>query len=502
MKNKTIIAAVALAIFALSVTGFGQDKAGDGSPLQRLDVLGSKLDAMRRSISGAESALKTENKADKKKDDKEQLDSPLGRLQAMEKEITRTQSDVNNLRGKVDRGEKYDVADIAQLEATVADLHSRSDKVLVDTASARANPESNVGKPREIQKKKKFLGIFGGGGNDKYDELIGTVTPGRDRELFVVATREVRKKNFDVGRLLFQTIITTYPDSAYLPMAKLAIADSFYLEGGTSSLIQAIAGYQDWLTYFPTHPLADRVVFKIAESEMRQIQLPDRDVTRAKRAEARLKALLQQYPNSILKGETEKRLKEVQDNVGLHNLYIANYYYELSVNQKKGGLKGAQSRYREIIDKYPNFSFMDEVLFKLAVTYQLEEETDQAAKYYQKIVSDYPNSDYVEKSKEQLQLIGATIPAVNPERTHVLPPEDVSFFQNFKNELFGIYPMTIDKDGVLMSRDFDEKKFELIDKVIENGGDVQQNQIPQALTTVISQRQPAPANQPKKQDQK
>jgi len=30
-------------------------------------------------------------------------------------------------------------------------------------------------------------------------------------------------------------------------MAKLAIADSFYLEGGTSSLIQAGQAYQDWL---------------------------------------------------------------------------------------------------------------------------------------------------------------------------------------------------------------------------------------------------------------
>jgi TolA-binding protein len=201
-----------------------------------------------------------------------------------------------------------------------------------------------------------------------------------------------------------------------------------------------------------------------------------------------------------LKEETAKRLNQVQDNLGLHNLLIANYYYNLSVDQKKGGLKGAQSRYREIIDKYPNFGFMDEVLYKLAVTYQLEEETDQAARYYQKIVSDYPNSDYVAKAKEQLQLIGATIPQPNPERMKVMPPEDVSFFQNFKNQLFGIYPMTIDKDGVLMSRDFDEKKFELIDKVIENGGDVQQNQIPQALTTVISQRQPAPANQPKAQE--
>jgi len=500
MKNKRVIAVV-LSVFALAVSSFGQGKTGDGSPLQRLDVMGSKLDAMRRSVNGAMSALKTEDKADKtKKDDKSQLDTPLTRLQAMEKEIVRTQSDVNNLRGKVDRGEKYDAADVTQLETAVTDLQSRSDKVLVETASARANPESSVGKPREIQKKKKFLGIFGGGGNDKYYELIGTVTPGRDRELFIVATREVRKKNFDVGRLLFQTIITTYPDSPYLPMAKLAAADSFFLEGGTSSLIQAEAGYQDWLTFFPTHPLADRVVLKIAESEMRRIALPDRDATPAKRAEAKLKNLLQQYPNSILKEEATKRLNQVQDNLGLHNLLIANYYYNLSVDQKKGGLKGAQSRYREIIDKYPNFGFMDEVLYKLAVTYQLEEETDQAARYYQKIVSDYPNSDYVDKAKEQLQLIGATIPAANPERTKVMPPEDVSFFQNFKNQLFGIYPMTIDKDGVLMSRDFDEKKFELIDKIIENGGDVQQNQIPQALTTVISQRQPAPTNQPKPQE--
>ena len=96
----------------------------------------------------------------------------------------------------------------------------------------------------------------------------------------------------------------------------------------------------------------------------------------------------------------------------------------------------------------------------------------------------------MEKSKEQLQNIGATIPAPNPERAKVLPPEGQSFFQNFKNQLFGIYPMTIDKDGVLMTRDFDKEKFELIDQIIENQGDIYTNQIPQALTTVISQRQP------------
>ena len=474
-----------VAILAMTVVGLAQSKPGEGTPAQRLEVMSQKLETMRRSLKSAASVLEQEGNGDTKKGEKENLDSPHARLLSLEKEAGRLASDVNNLKGKVDRSEKYEPGDIDQVEQSVADLQARVDKAQTETASARAVADTPVGKPREVKKKGKFLGIFGGGGKDEYEELIGNVSPGRDRELFIVATREVRKKNFDVGRLLFQTIITTYPDSPYLPMAKLAVADSFYLEGSTSALIQAISEYQNWLTFFPTHPLSDRVLLKIAEAEMRQVGLPDRDATHAKRAELKLKALLQQYQNSYLKGEAETRLKEVQDNLGLHNLIVANYYYALSVDQKKGGLKGAQSRYLEILDKYPDFKFMDEALYKLAVTYLLEEETDQAAKYFQRIVSDYPNSDYVDKAKEQLTLIGATIPQPNPERMHVLPPEDVSFFQNFKNQFFGIYPMTIDRNGVLMTKDFDKCKFELIDQIIENQGDILTNQIPQALTTIV-----------------
>jgi hypothetical protein len=43
-----------------------------------------------------------------------------------------------------------------------------------------------------------------------------------------------------------------------------------------------------------------------------------------------------------------------------------------------------------------------------------------------------------------------------------------------------------------MTKDFDKEKFELIDQVIENQGDILVNQIPNAFTTVISQKQ-APA---------
>lgn len=478
--------ALLAASLILTPNAAAQAKPGDGTPGQRLEVMRQKLETMRRSLNSSASVLKDENKDDpSKKDDKDKPDSPLGRLLGLEKDVSRLSSEVNSLRGKVDRSEKFEMSEIDNLEQAVAEMLTRVDAAQLETANARAATDSPVGKPREVKKKKKFLGIFGGGGDDEYDELIGSVSPGRDRELFIVATREIRKKRFDVGRLLFQTIITTYPDSPYLPMAKLAVADSFFLEGGTSSLIQAIAAYQDWLTFFPTHALADRVVLKIGEAEMRQIGLPDRDATRAKRAEVRLKALLQQYPNTILKKDVEERLQQVQNNLGLHNLYIANYYYTQSVGQGKSGLKGAQSRYLEILEKYPNFGYMDEALYKLAVTYMTEEETDQAARYFQRIIRDYPNSEFVAKSKEQLELIGASIPEPDPERMSVQRPDDGGFFTNFKNQFFGIYPMTIDKNGVLMTKDFDKCKFELIDQIIANQGDIYVNQIPAALSTVV-----------------
>ncbi len=477
-----IISLIILTLF--TIPAFAQVKGSDATPSQRLNILNQKLDAMRNSLKISSKRL--EDSASK--EDKKNPETPIGRLISLEKEGSRFQNEVNNLRGKVGRNDKVEISDIERLEESVSQFQSRVDKALLETADARAAKTTNEGKPRKKKKKKKFLGIFGGGGPDEYEELIGDVTPGRDRELFIVATREVRKKNFDVGRLLFQTIISTYPDSPYLPMAKLAVADSFYLEGGSSAMIQAAANYQDWLTFFPTHPLADRVLLKIAESEMRQIGLPDRDITRAKKAEQRLRALIQQYPNTVLMPEVKTRLAEVQDNLGMHDLIVGNYYYKQSVKFKKGGLKGAQSRYLEILEKYPNFSFMDEALYKVAVTYQIEEETDQAAKYYQQIIRDYPNSDYVKKAKEQLELIGAKVPEPNPERMKVLPPEKKSFITNFKNQFLGVYPLTIDKNGVLMTKKFDKQKFELIDQIIENQGELRDSQIPKALTTVISDR--------------
>jgi len=271
-------------------------------------------------------------------------------------------------------------------------------------------------------------------------------------------------------------------------MAKLAIADSFYLEGGTSSLIQAGQAYQDWLTYFPTDPLADAAMMKVAETEMRQMGLSDRDITHARKAEQRLKALLQQYPQTKLRPEVETRLREIQDNLGMHNLQIARFYYDARYKGKKGGLKGSQDRLKEILEKYPYFCLTDEVLFRYATTFQEEEEPDEAAKYYQQLVRDYPNSEYVDKAKEQLNIIGAAIPEPDPIKKSLPPCAKPTFMQNMVQQITGSANVTTSNDGILITKHGEGT--DLIDKAIQNNGQVPEGAVPAFQNT----KPAAPAN--------
>ena len=159
-----------------------------------------------------------------------------------------------------------------------------------DTMRERSAAPAAAAAKEDDKKKKKGPGFFGRilgrGGDDKYDELVGTVAPGRDRELFEEATKEARKDSYETARSLYSVIINTYPDSVYLPLAKLAIADTFYLEGTTSALIQAGQAYQDWVTFFPTHGLSDDVCLKMGEVEMRRMGLANRDISPARKAKA------------------------------------------------------------------------------------------------------------------------------------------------------------------------------------------------------------------------
>jgi outer membrane protein assembly factor BamD len=452
---------------------------GEGSPAERVSVMRSRLDALRRSLNAA---LASFNATSDDKSAKKSADDPAARLRGLEREASQLLGEVVDIGNKIDRAEKFEPSEIGKLEAATTDLNDRAEKALQETAGARrvaSATSSSSGDSSPARRKKSggggFLGIGhifgrgGGGDEEKYADLISGVKPGRDRELFEEAARLSRKDNFEGARLLFETIINTYPESPYLPHAKLAIADTFYLEGSTSSLIQAGNAYQEWLTFFPTDALSDEVMLKAAEVEMRQMGLPDRDVAHARKAEQRLKALLQQFPQTSLKPDVQIRLNEVQENLGMHSFQVANFYMDRYLRGVAPNPKGAQSRYREVIEKYPNFSRTDKALFMLATTYLAEEQPDEAAKYLQRILREFPDSEFAAKATEQLDAIGAAKPEADKSTVkHVPPQPDRGMVRRLLDQVVGTVDTTVDKNGVLIGKDKETPA--LIDVIIENKG--------------------------------
>ena len=285
-----------------------------------------------------------------------------------------------------------------------------------------------------------------GGAKNKVGE--NATVPGRDKELYEQASQKARKGRYDEARLLYNVVITTYADSEFLPLAKLAIADSFYLEGGTSNLEQSIGGYKDFAQYFPTHPKVCDVKHKIAHALMRQMGAYNRDASKAKQAEFQLKAALQSCQMAEVRPSIESDLKDVQQVLGLHELDVARFY----INTRQA-YKAGESRLRDIINQYPFFSYYDESLYLLGVSLIEQEQPEEAAEYFTKLVRDYPNSEFTKSGREYLEKLGKAIPT--PANSNPAPVRP-SFVGKF-GLIIGNNGLEISKDGVLLSKTGEEK---------------------------------------------
>jgi outer membrane protein assembly factor BamD len=250
-----------------------------------------------------------------------------------------------------------------------------------------------------------------------------------DRQLYDKALEATKKGHFDVARLDLQTLLNTYPDSQYQMKAKLAIADSWYHEGGTAALTQAESEYKDFITFFPNAPEAAEAQMRVGDIYFRQMDKPDRDYAKATHAEEEYRLMLQQFPESTLVPQAKQRLREVQEVMATREADIAAYY------STRENWPATIARYQTVVDTYPQFSHMDDVLVGLGDAYEAEARyvrtlklpeagkarleriyDDQAAAAYNKVVLEHSASPHVEDARDRLAAMNLPIPTPTPEQ--------------------------------------------------------------------------------------
>jgi outer membrane protein assembly factor BamD len=188
-----------------------------------------------------------------------------------------------------------------------------------------------------------------------------------DKVLFDRGMDAMKHNHFDVARITMQTLIATYPESEFIARAKLALADSWYAEGGTAGLAQAEQEYSDFKTFFPNLPEAAEAQLKIANIHFSQMEKPDRDFTHAVRAEQEYRETILQYPdNPKIVAEAKKKLLEVQEVIAEREYRVGRFYY------LRGSYPAAVARLESLVDRYPLYSKADEVLYMIGQSYESE----------------------------------------------------------------------------------------------------------------------------------
>ncbi|MGA9526625.1 MAG: outer membrane protein assembly factor BamD [Terriglobales bacterium] len=251
---------------------------------------------------------------------------------------------------------------------------------------------------------------------------VGSKQP--DKVLYDRAMDAMKHSRFDVARMTLQTLINTYPDSEYIAHAKLAVADSWYAEGGTTALQQAEIEYKDFKTFFPNMPEAAEAQLKVANIHYQEMEKPDRDFTHAVRAEEEYRALIQEYPDSKLVPQARQRLREVQEVLAEREFEIGRFYYLRQV------YPASIARLKTLVDRYPLYSGADEALFLLGKTYEAEIEmvrknprgsevaksnmidelTKDAADTYARIITRYPAMERAVDAKARLEALHQPVP--------------------------------------------------------------------------------------------
>ena len=234
--------------------------------------------------------------------------------------------------------------------------------------------------------------------DDVYTPVINPLFVNKSKEeIFQGGEALFADKKFARSRQYFTHVYENFPNDPLARRSLLRIADTYYHQRGTVNLVEAQYKYRDFINRYPGSEFADYSMLQIANVAFLQMEGPERDQTKTREAVQKYKEMLELYPNSKYRPEAETNLQKALDRLARHEHLVAKFYL------KRGDASAALPRLNYIVQQYPNYGGRDAMFFDLGIALQKLGREGEARLYFERVISEFPESDFAGRARDRLE---------------------------------------------------------------------------------------------------
>src|SRR5579862_80316 len=191
----------------------------------------------------------------------------------------------------------------------------------------------------------------------------------------------------------YQQVIDKYPFSPYAEDAEMKIGLAYYQQ---KEYAEAIGSLDDFERMHPTSKNLELVSYYIGLSYYDQIGREDQDQGKTVAALKRFQELEQRFPEGDFAELAHDKVVVCREMLARNQMIVGDYYY------KRANFRAAESRFAELLQKYPETPVAPDALFELGISLEKEGKRYSAAQAFAAVKKHFPDSSYSKRAQAEL----------------------------------------------------------------------------------------------------
>ncbi len=192
----------------------------------------------------------------------------------------------------------------------------------------------------------------------------------------------------------FQDVIDKFPFSPYAEDAEIKIGLAYYKLGEYE---QAIASLDDFQRMHPTSKNLELVSYYIAASYFDQVGREDQDQGKTAQALTQLLLIEQRFPESEFAELAREKVQICREMLARHDKRVGDFYFQ------RANFRAAESRFAELMQRYPDTPVAPDALWELAVSLEKEGKKYSAAQAFAAMTQHFPKTTYARMARAELK---------------------------------------------------------------------------------------------------